>query len=234
MIRKSKLWALGMAGLLASSLMMVGVVSGAEEVKKTDETAKEAIERLVAAGIIQGDSKGNLNLDDNINRASFVTIMVKAFGLSSNTTNTTTSSFSDVNSNDWYAGYVAAANKHIVANGFSMGTPGGTFNPDKQLSSIEALGFLLKFLGIEVEKGTAGSSWVQDIVNTAIKNGIITADQAKDFSSTTSAERGFVFQLTDNAFMNYKLENGKTIYSTFHSDTVSEEVYSEDGAGTAP
>lgn len=233
MIRKSKWWALGMAGLLAASLMMAGAVSGAAEVNKTDKRTEEAFERLLEAGIIQGDSKGNLNLDGNITRAQLTTILVKAIGLDDGVKKPVSSGFSDVDANAWYAGYVAAAIKHVEAAGLRLGTTKSTFSPDKKLSTIETLVFVEKFLGIEVEKGK-GTHWATDAFNAAIKTGLVTSDQAKEFSTAKTANRKFVFLLTDNTFKNYELENGKTIYETYHDDTITGEVYSDDGAGTAP
>ncbi|MCD9022240.1 hypothetical protein [Cohnella silvisoli] len=126
-----------------------------------------------------------------------------------------------------------------------MGLGDGKFGPDNKLTTAEALALLEKFLGTKVEKGAGSPNWVKDAVNAAIKNNLIKPDQAKDISTKLSANRGFVFKLSDDAFKNYKLPSGKTIYSTYHSDTVPEDttaeddtvtdgVYSEEGAGTAP
>lgn len=235
MLRKTKWWAFGMAGLLAASILLVGATSSSKATDNSDD-AKAAIQRLIDSGILQGDSTGNLGLDKSITRATFATIMAKALGLEKELKNKVQiATFSDVKTSAWYAEEVAAAQKLINANGFDLGVGGGKFAPDKPLSTIETLAFLEKFLGTKVEKGESeDSNWITDTISAAIVNKLITADQAKNFSNKTIATRGFVFQLSDNAFMNYPLETGKTVYETYHSDSVTDYVYSDNGAGTAP
>jgi hypothetical protein len=119
-----------------------------------------------------------------------------------------------------------------------LGLGNGKFDPNKPLTTIESLVFIEKFLGVKVDKGTeANSNWIKDAIAAAIKAKLIEADQSKNFSNKNNATRGFVFELSDNAFLNYDLPGGETIYEKFHSDTVdtiTDEVYSEDGAGLAP
>ncbi|TFE28957.1 S-layer homology domain-containing protein [Cohnella luojiensis] len=231
----NKKWlALGMTGILAVSLFLVGAESGS--LTEHQVAQKAAFERLMDSGIISGDSSGNLNLDQNITRAQFAKIIALAFGLKPQPIQK--SSFSDVDIKSWAAGYIEAAKKLAQTNGFELGLGNGKFDPNKPLTTIESLVFIEKFLGVKVDKGTAAdSNWIKDSIAAAIKAKLIKAEQSKDFLTKKNATRGFVFELSDNVFLNYDLPSGETIYEKFHSDTVdsvADEVYSEDGAGLAP
>lgn len=224
--------AIGLTGLLAASLLLVAATKSTN-LDSLDPSTKEAMKRLLDAGIITGDGTGNLNLDQDMTRASFAKMITEAFGIDPETTKT--SSFSDVSGNYWGVGYIEAARKMALANGFELGLGNGKFDPNKPLTTIESLVFIEKFLAVDVDKGTAANSnWITDAINAAIKSGLIKVDQSKFYSNKDNATREFVFKLSDYAFSQYELPTGETIYEKFHSESVAEEVYSEDGAGLAP
>ena len=90
-----------------------------------------AIEALAARGIINGVGDGTFKPNDNMDRAQFAAITVRALGLTPQAVNV----FSDVPSTAWYAPYVGTAYTYGIVNGVGEGkfipvynTPNG---PDK-------------------------------------------------------------------------------------------------------
>lgn len=77
-------------------------------------------------------------------------------------------SFTDVKSSDWFAGYLAIAEKQDLAKGY----PNGMFRPDKPISRVEATAVVVRALGLEdLAKSAAGQDVgfldYQDIPNWA-------------------------------------------------------------------
>ncbi len=94
---------------------------------------------------IDGYEDGTFRADNTITRAEFVKIVNNFFGYDS--TNKNVDKFSDVNSGDWFAGYVAEA----VRRGYIEGYPDGSFRPQKSIRRQEATVILSRILGIDKE-----------------------------------------------------------------------------------
>ena len=91
---------------------------------------KTAIEALAARQIINGMGDGTFAPNDNMTRAQFATITVRALGLTAKANN----SFSDVAGSAWYAPFVGTANTYGIVNGVG----GGKFNPGGTITRQEA------------------------------------------------------------------------------------------------
>ncbi len=65
-------------------------------------------------------------------------------------------SFTDVKASDWFAGYLAIAEKQDLAKGY----PNGMFRPDKPISRVEATAVVVRALGLE---DLAKSAMSQDV-----------------------------------------------------------------------
>ena len=88
-----------------------------------------AIESMASRGIITG-SEGQFNPNNTMTRAEFAAIVVRALGL----TQETTAQFTDVSAGQWYAPFVGAAYKH----GIITGTTTTTFNPTGTIKREDA------------------------------------------------------------------------------------------------
>lgn len=137
---------------------------------------KEAIERLVAQGVLQGYSDGTFKPTASINRAELLKMLVANTGTPSVTE--FNSCFSDV-STQWFAPYVCYAK----AQGWVQGYSDGTFKPAQTVNSAEALKMLIHSQGIAVMQPThsplpnvAQSEWFAPYVYTALQNGILAQD----------------------------------------------------------
>ncbi|MEW8976931.1 MAG: S-layer homology domain-containing protein [Symbiobacterium sp.] len=208
------------SALVASSLVLSLV--GTALAAPTPAETNAAYERLEHYGIVQGvlmpDGSVSPALDMTLTRAQIVTIIVRAFGEEMAAQILKGSSpFSDVPGSHWASGYVAIANTIATQKGFPLGYPDGTFQPEKTVTGIEALTFVMKFLGVPV--GT-GANWVQDTIASAVANGVLTADDVAKYldNPNAPATRGLAFALADNIFYNYSGVDGTTVYKRYHDN----------------
>lgn len=76
--------------------------------------AKAEIESLYDRGIVHGVSEDSLGLNQEVTRAEFITLMVRALDVEPAEYK---GSFADVRSGDWYADYLQAAYDKGLLNG---------------------------------------------------------------------------------------------------------------------
>ncbi len=91
--------------------------------------AKEAIDSLLAAGVINGYDDGTFRPDNNVTREEFVKIIVTAFGITGGS-----AEFKDVAANRWSHGFIAAA----AGAGIVNGTTDGSFMPEAPITRQDA------------------------------------------------------------------------------------------------
>lgn len=92
--------------------------------------AQEAIEALVAKGILKGLDANTFAPTKTVTRAEFVTMLVRALNL---TGSATTSSFNDVKQGVWYTDSIALA----VKAGLVQGSGNGKFEPGREVTREE-------------------------------------------------------------------------------------------------
>ena len=140
---------------------------------------QKAIEALVTRSIINGMGNGAFAPNKTMTRAEFCTITVKALGLEPKAN----SSFSDVKSTDWFAGFVGTASDKGIVNGVG----GNQFNPNGTITRQEAATMVARAakvlkLDTDVEDsgevlalfsdGTKVESWATDAVAYCAMEGI--------------------------------------------------------------
>ncbi|MFU2032374.1 S-layer homology domain-containing protein [Bacillus wiedmannii] len=103
-----------------------------------DSWAAKYIAAVEKAGVIQGDETGKFNPNNQINRASMATMIVKAYKLDSKVSGELETKFSDLEKH-W--GKKAA--NILVALGITNGTGNG-WEPDKSVTRAEAAKFIAK------------------------------------------------------------------------------------------
>ena len=104
----------------------------------------EVLQVLAAMGVMNGDEKGNLNLEANVTRAAFIKMAVAASVYQDMATATAhVSPFPDVKYTHWAAGYI----KTGVEAGWINGYLDGTFRPNNSVKLEEAVNICLKMLG---------------------------------------------------------------------------------------
>lgn len=92
--------------------------------------ASEAIIALADKKIIAGKGEGKFKPNDNITREEFAKILVGAMGYSN--TEYTANAFADVNTSDWFCGWVNTAHEKGILNGIGGGNFGVGMNISRQ------------------------------------------------------------------------------------------------------
>ena len=106
-----------------------------------------ALQTIRSLGIMQGDENGNLNLDQSVTRAQFVTMMTNASSYKDTISmdGSGYSLYKDVKSSHWASEYIRVA----VNAGWFNGYIDGTFRPDQTITLEEACTALLRLLGYD-------------------------------------------------------------------------------------
>lgn len=113
----------------------------------TGHKDQKAIETLAERGIINGGDGGRFSPNATMTRAEFCAIVVRALGL----TPESTDDFSDVLSDKWYAPYIGTAYTCGIVNGIG----GGKFAPNGTITRQEAAAMVAraaKLCGMDTER----------------------------------------------------------------------------------
>jgi O-glycosyl hydrolase len=113
-------------------------VSKFKDVGSKHEWAIEAIGTLQAKGIIQGTTESTFSPDQNITRADFVILLVRALGLKADHT----SNFADVSQEDYYYEAVGIAKKLGIISGFED----GSFQPKSEITRQDMMVIIARAL----------------------------------------------------------------------------------------
>lgn len=99
--------------------------------------AKNEIELLTAANVLEGRGNGLFEPEESITRAEFSAILARAFELAPIYYE---GQFSDVKKHDWYAGAIAVVTKY----GFANGTSDSLFSPNLPITREEMASMIMR------------------------------------------------------------------------------------------
>lgn len=149
--------------------------------------AKKYIEKLVINGAVSGYPDGTFRPDNNITRAEFITMLVKAFKLESQDKKI----FIDTKEH-WANNFISIAASHEIVSGYED----NTFRPDNLITREEMAVMIAKTtklkLDIEESKFTDNSIvsiWAKPYINTVVKNGVIQGYPNNTFQPQKNATR---------------------------------------------
>jgi uncharacterized protein YkwD len=179
-----------------------------------------AIDFLTTEKIINGYPDGNFKPDQIINRAEALKIIL----LSSNVEipENFIQRFPDFESTEWFAKYVATANKLNIIDGY----PDGTFQPENPVNKAETLKMILQtnlveLINYETNKqifaDTKAGAWFTSFLNYAKKFELVEADKNNNIYPADNLTRGelseiiYRFQTRVDHICPRLLENSKTI-----------------------
>lgn len=154
----------------------------------TTHWAKNYIEALYRKGVVKGRSKGVYAPNENLTRAEFLKIALKAIDAEiENPDDIEDSPFSDVHLYSWYLPYVKKA-KEL---GLTKGYEDGTFKPEQFINRAEAVKILFSAFGFDLSSRPVtesintkkkyidlkGGQWYFPYADFAIQKGIMSGVQ---------------------------------------------------------
>jgi uncharacterized repeat protein (TIGR02543 family) len=145
--------------------------------------AKDAVNDMGSRMIVTGEGNDQFNPDQDITRAEFAAIIVRGLGLKLENEAT---SFSDVNTSDWYSSAIQTAYTYDLISGFAD----GTYHPMDKITREQAMTIIAKAMKITalkekfpiVETGqllspfadsNQVSTWAKDSVADSLQAGIV-------------------------------------------------------------
>ena len=162
---------------------------------KASDYFYDAVQWAVEKGITEGSSANTFSPNASCTRAQMVTFLWRAAG--SPAPKSTTNSFRDVRSTDYYYDAVLWA----VENGITSGTGADTFAPNATVTRGQTVTFLYRAAGSPAVGGNAGFSDVNanDYYNSAVawaaENNITGGTGNGKFSPTADCTRGQIVTL---------------------------------------
>jgi hypothetical protein len=161
----------------------------------------DAISSLSGKGIVSGYPDGSFKPNNNITRAEFATMLVKALGLTASGTD----SFTDVAPSNWCYGSVNTA----VYAGLVSGMGNGQFAPNAPITREEMAVMVAKALGsnaptvtgVELSAfsdGSAISSWAVKGMEVSVKADIVSGMDGKlapQANATRAQAAAMIFKL---------------------------------------
>lgn len=210
-----------------TSLLLVFVLASASlftyvqaaDFSDVPETSQyyNAINELVASGIINGYEDGTFKPDNTITRAEFSKLLAVSsapMGYLFTANATTFSDIPDMNADHgWAVPYITYAVSTKAVNGYTD----GTFRPGNPVTYGEAIKMIVCTLGYGPVADTTLTPWYQGYLNIAQQIGL---NKGAASTGDALAPRGIIAQLISNMLDCPPLiqtgidQNGKPIYST--------------------
>lgn len=185
---KRKLIALAVAVIFVLGTVAPGLAAQPDVVGTEFE---EAAGKLAAIGVMSGFPDGEFKPDENITRAQFAAIAVRAYDLETAAQlSMGATQFNDVPADHWASGYINVA----AQRGLIQGYGDGNFGPEDQLTYAQAITILVRLVGLGpvVEKeGTWPANYIGRAANEGILKGVSVAGSG-------SALRGVVAEMLVN------------------------------------
>ena len=181
------------------SVMVMGTGAAFTDEDDFSPQYAEAAEVLANLKVMQGYDDGSFLPQRNITRAQVATMIYRA--ATSDVTDTQTpiyadyDKFDDVQSDDWFAGYVNYCGNAELIKGF---TP-TTFGPNKNVTGYQVLAMILRAVGYDQNDEFTGSGWEIRTASTAESLGIL--DNVQDATLGQPATRELVAELIFRAMI---------------------------------
>lgn len=195
--------------VLTSTVLTPAFAAGFSDVAETDKYSK-AVTTLNTLGIINGYEDGTFKPENNVTRAEFTAMLLRAKGVGDmGSTSLEDPPYPDVVSSDvsWAIGNIRTAKSMGIVNGYED----GTFRPSNNVLYEEALKMIVCALGY-ANYSPEGAEWYTKYLTSATKLGII---KGVEGSVGVPATRAIIAQMLYNCLeVNVAEDNessGKTL-----------------------
>lgn len=154
--------------------------------------AQQYVEKLASLNIVNGTGDREFSPEDNVTRAQFAAMVVRALKLSASEYDNI---FSDVSADDWYAEAVQTAFEHGLINGYD-----GKFSPNEQITREQAAKIIvsayekaygeitdLKLCNFTDSKSI--SDWAKAYIERSVTAGLIVGFEDGNFYPQRNASR---------------------------------------------
>ena len=205
--------------------------------------AEPYLRSLYDNGIMSGDTNGNMNPDNDITRAEFVTMLNKGMGYHETTGRTR---FRDIQGTEWYANEIDIA----ATQGYFVGSGRNISGASDNLTREQAVAFLTRNLKYEEDDrvntdfidGMNFPTWSRGSINVAADKGVITGYRDGTFrpkNNITRAEAGTILYNALGKIINqpgdysYDSIDGNITISksgvTLHDTVINGDLYITEG-----
>lgn len=163
-----------------------------------NNAAYNAMNKLNKLGIIDSYPDGDFAPDKTISRAELAKIVVNMAGEQSmiEEMSSKSSSFNDVNPEDWFNGFINVA----AASGYLKGDPSGNFRPNDQVKQSEVTTVFLRLLGYN---DNLPGKWPANYIGKSAQLGIL---DDITFLSEKAASRGEVALMASETLEQYVVQ----------------------------
>lgn len=151
--------------------------------------AKEAIEGLYYAGIINGMEEGVFNPAGNVTREQFCKMVVQLFGVLENETE---SNFNDVDPNSWYASYICSA----ISAGYVQGQSDDYFGIGESIMRQDMATILYRAIGEQNSRAVLDftdtdniAPYAEDAISELVGIGVLSGYEDGSFKPRGTATR---------------------------------------------
>lgn len=192
----------------ASANMAGGVGKGFSDLGRY-EWAKDAVTYLNKKNIVSGYDDNTFRPENAITREEFITLIVRAFGLTSGSQNT--EKFKDVSEDAWYVQYVKAAQSNKIVEGYD-----GIFGVGKPLTRQDAVVILdrvlsVKGYAIDNDKDSVSgyndankiADYAYEAFNKFVGNGVINGVGDNTLAPNANCKRAEMAVMLYNVLMRY-------------------------------
>lgn len=207
---------LTLASVMLLGMMVIG--SSAAEAKKIDFTDAdeieytEAVDVMVALGILEGNPNGNFNPKGTLTREAAAKIICYMLLGEENAEKLTANKdvFKDVAANRWSAGYIS----YCVERSILAGNGNGSFNPTGELTGVAFGKMLLVALGYDPAiQGYTGPNWALSVAADMVDAGIAPAGVLLNAPMTREQAAQTAFQTLTADVVSYA-SKGTTVNTT--------------------
>ena len=211
-----RILSLALASVMVMGMMVVGA-SAADFNDKDQIDHAEAVETLVALGIISGKENNRFDPKGNLTRAEMATIIavIRNKGIAPKFGTKPTPTYTDID-NHWAESYIEYCNSFGIVGGIG----GGKFDPEGKLTSTQAARMLLNAMGYTISDP---SNWALLTEVQAREEGVdlyAGIDEEIADPTNTIITRDQMAQMAYNA-LNGNMADAEVVITTYYELTVT-------------